>query len=300
MSPHTWADFDLDTTLERDMLARSLPLAPTRGTDHATITTRPPYSNVAVHLRTAGTLGPTPSGCIKLLAIRPLLFGTAWKVLDLLLETTLNLNGLKPTSGTEWRIFDKQAQARTNHHTTVPAGLSVQTWEAIVETYARTVDLRHALVHRTAWTDSSDALVGNDKQGRPLRPLSTVEQDAIGRTAMRAAESVINPDQRVLADLIRQLNQLHTLHQVQLPPSTSSDQVPTATVVVDPPCDGSIAYELPFTALARVRQSFPTATYIDLIVQFSDRPGLELRGRIEDAPNTPIFIDPFRPPAWLH
>lgn len=302
MSPQSWADFDIDTALERDMLSRSLPLAPTSGFDYATILIRPPLRNVAVHLRSGDTLGATPASCVELLSIRPLLVGTAWKVLDLFLETALNVSGHTPSHGNQWRIIEKRNQARAHARTITPAGIPKPVWDALVATYARTIDLRHCLVHRKAWTDSVGALVGNDAQGMILRPLSPSEQEALGRAVLRAAETTTSTaDARVVADLTRQLGSLSGLHQVRLPASLSADQVPTAAVILEPLRNSSDLYRLPIpTVRKRTKESFPFATYIDLLVRFSDRPGFELRGRLEEPPHRVIPLNPLQPPPWLH
>lgn len=85
----TWATFDVNTALERDLLLRSLPLIPTQsdGSSSATIDFAADTANVAISV--VDTVGATPSECVDLLAIRPLLVGAAWKILDLLFETAL-------------------------------------------------------------------------------------------------------------------------------------------------------------------------------------------------------------------
>lgn len=75
----TWADFDVYTTLERDVLHRALPLVWTvsTGSSRATVDLVTNTVVSVVHVRDTG--GFTPSGCVDLLQIRPLLTRTAWR-----------------------------------------------------------------------------------------------------------------------------------------------------------------------------------------------------------------------------
>src|SRR5918992_4157882 len=43
--------------------------------------------------------------------LRPLLFGAAWKVIDLVIELALFGHGLAPHGGREWKIREKQNHA---------------------------------------------------------------------------------------------------------------------------------------------------------------------------------------------
>ena len=85
-STMSWTDFDADTSLERDMLRRALPLAETISTGNAHATVDLAANRVAIGVSLSETAGATPASCVDLLRIRPLLTGAAWKVLDLLLE----------------------------------------------------------------------------------------------------------------------------------------------------------------------------------------------------------------------
>jgi hypothetical protein len=226
------------------------------------------------------------------------LVGAAWKVVDLLLETALDEAGLQADNARGWTIKTKITHATAGDGR--PKALSVQVWRALTLTYVETVQLRHSLVHRRAYTDASGALVGTNGSGGRLRPFTAVEQEAFVRSALRAAQLVIaaNPDSRVEADLIRQLGALAGVHDQPLPAVTLLDSLPEITVVVDPVAGGSDGYVLDVPALLR-RQPFKGLTHADLVVQFRDRPGQDVRGRLEDAPNEIVIIDPDGPPTWL-
>lgn len=68
----SWTEFEADSALERVLLERALPLVPTAsdGSSRSTIDLAADTANVAIAV--GDTLGPTPSGCVELLQVRPL------------------------------------------------------------------------------------------------------------------------------------------------------------------------------------------------------------------------------------
>lgn len=282
------------------MLQRALPLVPTTGGEEASARVDIAADTVSVFLTVSETPGATPMSCIELLQIRPLLVGAAWKVLDLLIETALDEAGIAPAKSSKWWIIQEKV-ALAKKFAGRPTMMSTQAWTALTITYAQTEQLRHSLVHRRAHTDSSHALVGLDEAGRLLRALSAEEQEALARAAVRASEIVTasKPDERVEADLIRQLGVLSGVHGQQLPTVTLLDSLPVIAVVLDPENPTSHRYPLDVPHLWR-RQPFGQAMHADLVVEFRDRPGQTLRGRLERAPLETVVIDLTQPPGWLN
>jgi hypothetical protein len=294
-----WPDFDVDSALERDVLRRALPLVPTvsDGTRRIAVDQTTDTVGAAITLGVAGVVGPTPSGCVDLLAIRPLLVGAAWKVIDLLLDTALEVANQKPPNNARnWRIEEKLPKAKAREAR--PTSLSAQAWDALMATYVATYELRHSLVHRSVYTDAANAIVGRTRGGALLRPLAPVEQEALARAALRAADLVIAPvpDPRVEADLLRNLADLNGVHSVTLPAVQLGDSLPEITVIIGPDPNTPGNYLLDVPALSRHR---PPSGYADLIVTTPDRPGQQLTGRLENAPDREISIDFDQPPAWL-
>jgi hypothetical protein len=167
-------------------------------------------------------------------------------------------------------------------------------------TYAATEELRHCLLHRAVFTDTSGALIWHDKQGAPGRPVTREEQDAFVRAALRAAQLVIppSPDERIEDDLMHQLGLLAGVHGValgQVPQHLRLARI-TAIIGADPATPGS--YKLDVPAL-KSQSPWPDAAWADLFVQLNDRPGQELRGRLEHAPDAVVATDPAAPPSWL-
>lgn len=292
----SWADFDADSALERDLIARALPLVPTTSDGSSTAVIDVAANTVQVGVMVSETLGPNPTGCVKLLGIRPLLVGAAWKVVDLLLEEALREAGESPDTKRGWTIKKKVTHAAAGD--AQPAAIDMPAWRALMQVYATTSEVRHSLVHRRAHTDTSDALVGVDDSGAALRPLAADEQEALARAALRATQLVVAtaPDDRVAADLVRQLGVLSGLHGVSLPTVTLAESLPEVTAIIDPAPDGSYTLDVP---ALKARQPFQAATHADLVVQFRDRPGQGVRGRLENAPDETVIIDPDNPPGWL-
>jgi hypothetical protein len=177
------------------------------------------------------------------------LVGAAWKILDLLVESALDEAGIKANYTGRWTTSARVAHAKAASWR--PRPLGVDAWAALTRTYVETVELRHSLVHRRAYTDVGNSLIGTNHAGAPVRSLTAIEQEAFVRSALRAAElvTVENPDDRVEADLIRQLGALSGVHGQQLPAVRLLDSLPEITVVVDPETGESHRYVLDVPAL---------------------------------------------------
>ncbi len=230
----SWSDFDAASALERDVLQRALPLVPTASDGSARVVIDVAADRADVAIGVTDVLGATPSSCIELLAIRPLLVGAAWKTLDLLLEEALLQGGFTPSSNRGWTIDSKAKRARAGD--AKPTAIGMQAWRALMRTFAWTVDIRHSLVHRRAHTTPSGELVAVDRAGNAVGSLTVEEQEALARAALRAAELVIGAtvDNRVEADLVRQLGVLSRLHAEKLPTVSLPDSLPEVVVILDP------------------------------------------------------------------
>jgi hypothetical protein len=75
--------------------------------------------------------------------------------------------------------------------------------------------------------------------------------------------------------------------------------IPEITMIVDPDPSHGGRYALDFPAV-RLWMPFQDAhDCADIVIAPRDRPGQELRGRLEDAPSEVVVIDVDVPPAWL-
>ncbi|MCZ7537895.1 MAG: hypothetical protein M5T61_19505 [Acidimicrobiia bacterium] len=148
--------------------------------------------------------------------LRPLAFGAAWKVLDLLVELALSQSGFP--SASRVTITEKVKQARTAAGQCPPLTSDAALWRTLAATYASTEEIRHSLVHRHAEVDrSSGVLTGRDRHGNQLPPISAEQQEGFCRAVQRAAHAtltgLLTPRER--SDLAWNLDQLSHLHGEQ-------------------------------------------------------------------------------------
>ena len=190
MSRVSWQDFAAKSALQRDTLERAMSLVATSTDDDWTDLINmadPDDPGDLTIVPDSIVAGATPESCVELLALRPLLFGTAWTVLDFLLEEALAAAGETPDLAKgNWSIDRKRRYARAGAGQ--PATISTDAWQALMLTYAETSELRYSLVHRAAFTDlATQALVGHNRNGGRLRPMTVDEQEAFVRAVLRAA-----------------------------------------------------------------------------------------------------------------
>ena len=107
----SWQDFEVNSALQRDTLERAMPLVQTSTTDDWTdlINMADPDDPGYLTLVPDPIVGgATPESCVELLALRPLLFGTAWTVLDFLLEEP----SLRQTKRPTWQTATGRSTGR--------------------------------------------------------------------------------------------------------------------------------------------------------------------------------------------
>jgi hypothetical protein len=119
--PTTITELDDDTAFERVVLDRAFPLMPSSdgaasiielGTAGAVgVSVTPQNAHATVSISTTDHLGQSPD--VQIGAIRPLIFGAAWKVLDLLIELALEQASVPHAYGNRYTIEAKPASPRT-------------------------------------------------------------------------------------------------------------------------------------------------------------------------------------------
>ena len=291
----SWTDFEEKSALERDMLERAVAIVPTVSDGRAGSTIYQGSDRRDVNFFVSNTSGPTPAACVDLLAIRPLLFGTAWKVLDLLLEEAFGPN-VKNAKG--WRIQEKGDRAAQGLGQ--PSMMGLDAWRALTALYRNTTELRHSLVHRKVYTDDAHSLVGQSLDGSDLRPLGASEQEALCRVALRASVVVTRErvDARDEQALLWELKNLQAWHEVSLHAPDWSRPAPTVEVVIPPELGRPGRYRLDLLWI-RSHRAVGGRPEADLIIRPADRPGISLRGRLEDAPEDEQVLDLAALPDWL-
>ncbi|MBA2610139.1 MAG: hypothetical protein H0U92_14460 [Actinobacteria bacterium] len=148
--------------------------------------------------------------------LRPLLFGAAFKVIDLTLEVALARAGHGSRQPGRWTIAEKVGLARLYAGDLPPVSDTFQDgWQRLCSLYAGWEEVRHSLVHRAAAVDvATGQLVGKDRAGNSLVPVSAADQEQFARIAveMFAAVSVGVLTARNRRRLACRLNRLMTHH----------------------------------------------------------------------------------------
>jgi len=304
--------FDDDTEFERLVLARGTPLVmpPEGGIVFGLGDDGSNSATVQAVVAGAVTSAGAPGDQFKFSDIAPLVFGAAWKVLDLLVELRLEQLGVSKNAQGRYSIEMKVGEVN-NGTVSAPApfdnpeGTLCTLWEQVLKCYAVTEDMRHSLVHRRLTVDQSTGVMSGTPgptgvSPRPLTPpLTPAELDAFCRVSEGVAEAVISGAlSRRRADQLKWLlDQLGSHHQQPPFGIPSTDGLIPVFVVERTPV---VKYELTldFAAIRqRARTLYPSASYYDLQIRIPD--GRILVGGLEETADDEVTfsLDPL--PDWL-
>ncbi len=286
----TQNDFEDETEWEKTVLELAVPAMPLTA------------SGADLDLRTNTITMVVPSivsvsGAVGDLLNRvlPLLFGAAWKILDLAHELAFANSGLTPQNGRKW-TFEEKSRHAAAHNGILPGIISFSDiWQAIGSLYYQRIEVRHALVHRRVQVDpTARDLIGLTRKGSRLPALSYGEQMAFCRFSQRLAQAIIEGAvrPRVEADLRSLLAILRGHHGIPIHSVASTR--PPVRVIDNFPGTGQL--DVPHL-LARTQETFPGAQYIHLELRLAD--GRILVGELDSAPQSIATIDPAVPPSWL-
>jgi hypothetical protein len=106
----TVEDFDEATLFERLALDRVRPVLGDESTDEIDLRSPNKQGGVIVHVRLHCSVSGDAVNSLAV-ALTPLLFGAAWKILDLFVELALNLSGATPKRR-NWTIDEKVVAAQ--------------------------------------------------------------------------------------------------------------------------------------------------------------------------------------------
>lgn len=307
MSPNI-VTFEDDTAFERYVLARRFPLVPQPqarnvvdlGDIHSVAAqSAPPHAVV-----TASDSSSSAEDQLRSEDIRPLMFGAAWKVLDLLVESRL-VAAVKHGKGQKkdyYSIACKTQKARDGQVSVPPPFHDRgESWTRIMKCYATTETLRHSLVHRRLTSDPTTcAMIGSPRPGEPdPMPLTVDEHSAFCCAAGGVAEAVISGELTVRREtqLRWLLDQLVAHHHQPLSGVPRSDGL-VPLVIVRPSVGAANEFELDFTLIRdRAHAAVAGVTYYDLEVHLPN--GRVLAAQLEDTPNERVFLSAESPPDWI-
>lgn len=291
--PGDVAAFADETGFERIVLDRAMPLLPVSEA-RSVIDLRGGAVGVSVTPATVHAYAGDSTSRIDLTVLRPLFFGAAWKVLDLLVE--LALGGISPP------IEDKTRMAAQDIVPAIaPFYGQQQLWTRLMRTYATTKILRHSFVHRRFKVDETTGLLeGTPRGNEPMpHPMTADEQLSFGQAAQGTAEAVIagKLSRRQRDQFSWVLDQLGGHHgQPPLGGSPVHGVIPTVLVDAELLPSGELRVD-PVAILNGARQGVLDRDYFDLRVYLED--SRILAGTLEDAPKHPVILGIDNPPNWL-
>lgn len=277
----TVEEFDEATLFERLALDRVRPVLGDESTDEIDLRSVDRHGGVIVNVQLYCSMSGDAVNSVAT-ALTPLLFGAAWKILDLFVELALNSVG-RPRK--KWSIEDKAAAARRGEGLQSLLTDDHGIWRAVLTIYAATVEHRHCVVHRTADFSSQEVqLAGVDKKGATLKPLTRTELEAFLVIAQEVASAVIDGGLKPRsADYLRfELDQLRE-HTGLSDLGGKRRSKPVRVRMVPTPVADDL-YELDFkAAYARAAKARPDSHY-DVWIDCPDDSGRSLFARMEDVP----------------
>lgn len=284
------AEFLDHHALDRQMLAQYVELPPMRGLPDGLI-------ELSGRNSTSKILSASFHDSISGQAIeefkagmRSLFLGTAWRVLDGLIELALAQDFSPPTQGGgAWRaeVKRKALEQGCGMLAEVPA----QLLSIVKALYISTIEIRHALIHRKTQVAEDGSVIGYTNQGAPLRTVKVAEQlhmcELAQWLALAIEQGVLSKrEQRRVLALLAQLSELHgfTIHN---PPPLSG------IALVKYPLDETLELDLAYVR----EQAGPGHSGMDLQVVAPG--GTILFGEVDDVPDQKLTIDLANLPPWL-
>jgi hypothetical protein len=301
--PNSVPDFEDDTAFERYVLDRVALLAPAAG-GSSVVDLRGGGAAVQVGLAD-GSACADPNSHLTPTELRILVFGAAWKVLDLLIELALRQAGTAPQNQKTNRYQIKEKIDHASGATPVtgiaPFDSSPDHWTRLRCIYAETAELRHSLVHRRLHVDPvSGTITGTGGNGALLpSSLTQPEQDAFSRAVQGAAAAVINQklDTREGGHLTWVLDQLAAHHnQPLLSASAIHPMIPIVRADAAELPSGELTFDPPAIRTAATAQVQGVSFY-NLHLYLPD--GRVLAAHLEDLPDQNVYFSPAAPPAGL-
>lgn len=285
----TRAEFLDRYALDRQVLAQMIEMPPMRGDRRDAIDLGgPEATGKIISAHTEDSISAQAIDEFKE-GLRSLFFGTAWRILDGVVELALAQDPALPAGGVPWQAGEKKRLLQQGWG--VLGELPSAIWGPVKALYVNTIDLRNALVHRKAELRLDGALIGYTTAGAPLAPVGAQEQAHLCELAQWLAYaieqgSLTSREQRRGMALIAAVSTIHG-QSISNPPPLRGVAFVKCSIVEDMQLD-----------LQRVRQRLGAGQFgIDLLVQTPD--GMFLAGEIDDVPDQTVTIDLGSLPPWL-
>ncbi|KXS54490.1 MAG: Uncharacterized protein AWU57_1114 [Marinobacter sp. T13-3] len=232
-------------------------------------------------------------------AMLPLVFGAAWKVLDLLIELTLEQDGYEPDQPRGWSIKRKRRLVTSGCGDLGLLQLDPQTWQAIGHIYDATAEHRHCLIHRTASFSLSPIQLTGTALGAPLTPINEQELHAFIHLAQIVAYGVRNSGLgRRSVDYVHWcLKELERHLAISVPEGSRLEPPRKAWIVLQKTGEGRWIAD--FAYLYEQMEKRAPKNHVDVWIEIPGESGYSLFGHLEDIPKQTVVVDPERPPVYL-
>jgi hypothetical protein len=229
-------------------------------------------------------------------SLRPLGFGAAYKVLDLLVEHVLRANG----AGSGRLSFEKKVASlkRRPARLPVPFDAFPDLWDRLARTYAILQEARHAVTHRRAQASEAGDLEVYDNTPVLVDTVSSGEISAFAAAVHATAELVIegSSDHRRLGIVTWHLNDLHLRHGLPRLPAINPNAYRRLLVMnlieFD---DGQLRFD---AGLAKETVDGQEPSLWDLQLHAGRRVFVGHWEDVDDHEN-PVDFHPASPPSWL-
>lgn len=227
-------------------------------------------------------------------AMASLAFGAAWKVIDLMIEHVL-IAASPPRSG-RVTIKSKADFATNNRSDLLVAVHHGDLVDRIAALYRATVELRHALTHRSV-TYQGNLL----SDGTTSMSLDSI--DAFAHLALSIADVIASSsgtiDQRTFLDMAHWLNLLGALHRLSpIPNAQPKREIPLVLVAAQQRDDGAWVVNTK-SAMAGAMGVLSTNRWFDAEIHFPDANHAPLRIQLDAAPaDVEVVVTPGSPPGW--
>jgi len=284
-------DYLEDVAFERLLLGKAVPVVPRDvGTSSGVYDLKNDHMDFAITVHE--TIGMTLDQAVIKLGIVPLAVGAAWKTIDVLMEYALDAQGHSPKKGRRWTIDEKVKHARQGHGDAPPLSSDPAVWLRLLGCYAALEEVRHSLTHRKATAQPNGDLVGVDRTGQPVQPMTQAEQFAFCRAAscLLAALETHSFATRERNEAMFHLDRMTAWREKAITgASERTYPIPQIEVTLDPP------FELRLSALREKFLGKFGSHEVNLLVRFDGDPRC-LLFELEATPAIDLMLDLAAPP----
>lgn len=224
--------------------------------------------------------------------LTPLVFGAAWKVIDVVIDLQL----LRYEGKSLNNISKKVKVAKTGNGVRLEPPFPEDIWRRLLGTYANTYDLRHSLTHRGVISHKNGSLEATPEPGQTTTTIMTRDELLYFFRAVQAMHTGLITQTlswRDADNLRFILNQLQAHHR--LGPVSGREIKGHVVIQVqgEEGSDGRVTFDLA-RVVSETTIRHPQAGR-DLEIHLAD--GRVISGRFEDWPDGQDFVNPDKPPA---